>query len=463
MKKIIFNFLALMLICTTALGANFEIEDNPNYKHPVVTSGTASSFYNPTSSPVTFNNQSKGNDNFHGGLNTTYLPDYTFSWVAGASGAANDYAASVTAKNGTKLNTGDNDYLYLFYSGSSFSGRGGSMFLEFDLKLNTTTDRFKIMSIPLWEGGGIGRILFGEDGKVYGTNIAYSSGEWMHVKLESNFTTSKCNMWVNGTLVKSNVNMKTGTWGEGTRINMYIDQRTAKSDGQPLAGFAVDNILAYVVGKDISTYVTMNLSNSDGAALAASAPVDSKIKLTFPNNFNLSLLNSENIKLTDNYGLDVACDIKIDSAAFSAELTPKADLAFETNYTVKLSDEIRKGCKSNNPALGKLMFTTNNERDVVISNFSLTSSVAGGTTKAQATLTNNTGSNFNTGVMLAVYNKDNGLEFIKRVNLNLANGANTLSDELSFTLPAGFDSDYKVKLFVTLANDYEVIHHATLE
>ena len=452
-----------MLICSTALGATFRIEDNPNYKHPVVTSGTASSFYNPTSSPVTFDNRSTANDNFHGGLNTAYLNNYTFSWVAGPSGEANDYAASVTAKDGTTIKTGDNNYLYLFYSGSAFSGRGGSMFLEFDLKLNTTTDRFKIMSIPLWNGGGIGRILFDETGKVYGTDIAYSSGEWMHVKLEANFTTSKCNMWLNDSLVKSNVAMTTGTWGEGTRINMYIDQRTAKSDGQTTAGFAVDNILAWVVGKDISSYVTMNISNSDGIASNSSVPVDSKIKLTFPDNFDLSLLNSDNVKLADSYGTIVPCDISLDSALFELTLSPASDLDFETAYTVKLSDEIRKKCKSSNPALGKLKFTTNNEREVVISSFSLTSSSPLGIAKAQATLTNNTGSNFNTGVMLAVYNEDGGLEAIKRVNLNLSNGANSLSNELSLTLPAGFDSDYMVKLFVTPADDYTIIHEAIYE
>lgn len=463
MKKIIISFFAFMLICTTALGASFQIEDNPNYKHPVVTSGTASSFYNPTSSPVTFNNRSSANDNFHGGISTASHPNYTFSWTAGPSGEENDYAASLNAKDGTTIKTGDNNYLYLFYSGSAFSSRGGSMFLEFDLKLNTTTDRFKIMSIPLWNGGGVGRTLFGEDGKVYGTNVAYSSGEWMHVKLEANFTTSKCNMWLNGSLVKSNVAMTTGTWGEGTRINMYIDQRTAKSDGQSVAGFAVDNVLAWVAGKDISNYVTMNISNSDGNASSASVPVDSKIKLTFPDAFDLSLLNGENIKLTDSYGTEASCDISVDSALYEVTLTPMNKLDFETNYTVKLSDEIRKKCKSNNPALGKLTFTTNNERAIVVSSFNLTSTTPSGTSKAQATLTNNTGVAYNTGVMLAVYNEEGGLEAVKRVILNLSNGSNTLTDELSLTLPADFDASYKVKLFVTPADDYEIIHEATLE
>ncbi len=99
---------------------------------------------------------------------------------------------------------------------------------------------------------------------------------------------------------------------------------------------------------------------------------------------------------------------------------------------------------------------------IEISDFTLTSSAPGETTYAQATLTNNTGSSFNTGVMLALYNDEGGLESIKRVNLNLSNGANSLSNELSLTLPAGFDSDYMVKLFVTPADDYTIIHEATL-
>lgn len=462
MKKIFFSFLAFLLICTTAFGASFQIEDNPNYKHPSLSlnsNGNATAYYD-TSKPVSYDAKSTSNSYFWAFNSSWYSPKYKFSWAEGASGSDGDYAISLTATSDAVLSEG---HLYLYYVGdNAFKNRGGSFFTEFDLKLSTTTDRFMIYDLPIW-GSGNYRTLFNENGKIAGTDVPYSANTWMHVKLELNYETSKCNMWVDNTKVVDNVSMVSGTYNKSSRIDVYLKQQTAKSSGEQRASFALDNFIAYVVGKDISSYVTMDITDSDGTpAISSQSPVNPKIKLTFPNAFNVSLLNNENIVLTNASGNEVPCDINVDSSAFTATLIPKRTLSFEETYSVKLSDEIRKGCKSTNPATGKLKFTTANERDVVISGFSLSSQDAGNSASAIATLTNNTGSSKQSGLMLAVYNKDGGLCAIKRVNLTLSAGANSLTNELSLTLPADFDAMCKVKLFVTPADDYNIIHEAAL-
>lgn len=456
MKKFFCFVLVFILIGTTAFAASFEIEDNPDYKHPAFSkyaNGNSNAYYD-TSKPVSYDNKSTSNSYFWAYSTTWFSPNYKFAWAEGASGSDDDYAISLTATSDDVLSEG---YLYLFYVGDNVFKNRDHIVTEFDVKLATTTDRFAVSDVTLW-GSGVSRVLFDSNGKIYGTDHAYSADTWMHVKLDLDYVSGKCSMWVDDAKVIDNVAMVSGTWNKNSRLSMYISQRTQKESGEARASFSVDNVLVYAVGKDVSEYVSMNVAHSDGTpASVTEAPVNPVINLQFPADFDTTLLNNENISIANSQGNNIPCDLAVDSAVSAVVITPERQLSYEADYHIRLSDEIRKECKSTNPALGKLTFTTGNMRDVVISDFALSSDVAGKVAQVRATLTNNTSDLLGAGVILAIYNEHGGLVSIKRVNISLSSGTNTLTDEISVTLPVEFDSNYAVKLFVTPSRSYNII------
>lgn len=468
MKRILQTFVAVLLLSTNAFAASFEIDKNPDYRSSLIDSGNTNyasykSTYADTQNPVTYDNKSAKIGNL---FDNKWQDGYGFSWVTGASGKAEDWAPCITAvTNETSTTSGS---LYLFYQGGDHKLKegGGTICAEFDIKVNTTNDRVLIQDIAKWTAisDSNADIFLGEDGKVAGTGYTYRAGEWMHFKMTVDFDASKWNVWMDGTQIINNMPIASKySWDKNTRFRFRVAQVSAKSDGDIRAGFAVDNFLAYAVGRDISKHVTLEFLNSDGSPLSSgeSANSDSKIKLHFESGFDASLLNNENIIIENENGASIPYEASSDGTAYV--ITPLRKLNYESTYRVRISDELRKSKCSYRPPVGSISFKTGNNRDVVIDTWALSSAEGTGVLAANATLINNTGADFDAAVTIVFYNDKNGVISIARKNHKLISGKNVLGNALTIGNPYDTVPNAAVRIFVTPANSYRIIDEDALK
>ena len=471
MKRILHTFVAVLLLSTNVFAASFDIDKTPDYRSSIIDTSNPyyeyyKSTYANTESPVTYDNKSKGNANLYNyKVDDWFGGEHEFSWVKGASGKDGDWAPCVTASSdGLTTKSGK---LYLFYQGGDHKLKegGGSIYAEFDMKVNTTNDRILLADIPRWNAYSDSKatIFLDENGKVAGTEYSYRAGVWMHFKMIVDYDAKIWNVWMDNTKIVNNLPIASKySWDKNTRFMFSVSQKTQKNEGDIRAGVAVDNFISYAVGSDISKHVTLEFLNSDGALLSGElADVNSKIKLSFDDGFNAALLNNENIIIENEKGASIPYEAASDGSTYI--ITPLRNLNYEECYRVRISDELRKSKCSYRPPVGSISFKTGNNRDVVIDTWALSSAEGTGVLAANATLINNTGADFDAAVTIVFYNDKNGVISIARKNHKLISGKNVLGNALTIGNPYDTVPNAAVRIFVTPANSYRIIDEDALK
>ena len=193
MKKILLILLVLMFSFSAVVSAadtgedtdtataTFAIEEAQDYKSPV----TSRTYYK-SGNTVTYDDKSAS------AFSSKVLQHPSgVQWVTGASGEDGDYASYIKLVESEGETKGSQNYICLFDKESLITA-GGTINIEFDIKLDTNCDRVQFTDLALWhdydgKSDATDRVIFDSDGTIRGTAYKYPVGEWIHLKMVYDF------------------------------------------------------------------------------------------------------------------------------------------------------------------------------------------------------------------------------------------------------------------------------------
>lgn len=448
MKRSIALIIVLLLTFSVSVfGAEFTIEDNPDYVSPLVSKAP----YN-TGQVIDFNTKSTAI--FHGYSNAWFV-NTKFSWAEGASGEDGDFAPYVemTTDDAVVSTLSTVDYLYMLYGGSAnyFLNDGGTVYTEFDVKLNTNTDALYLADFPMWVNTGTMEDwkLFDSNGKIVGTDFEYPANEWMHISMQFNTVAKIWNVWVDDEQIVTNAPKRATYHANSTRYNFLLRQKTAKEPGQTRAGYSIDNFRCYAIGGNIENEVSIDFEDSQGMGGYSAAPcVGSSIILSFSKAIDEALLNEENIAIEDAYGNALPYEAEIAGGEY--RISPEKALISSAQYKIRISDEIRKEINAKRPPVGALTFAAADERPVTVSTMLIAGKASkkdikgGDKLSITANFSNKSGAQ-EALAAVCIYDSGNGLAAFDNTVANLSAGN---SASLELTAPEGFSENHQIVLFV---------------
>jgi len=437
---------------TDTAAATFAIEEAQDYKSPV----TSRTYYK-SGNTVTYDDKSAS------AFSSKVLQHPSgVQWVTGASGEDGDYAPYIKLVESEGETKGSQNYICLFDKESLITA-GGTINIEFDIKLDTNCDRVQFTDLALWhdydgKSDATDRVIFDSDGTIRGTAYKYPVGEWIHLKMVYDIEGTKWNVWVTDgqgeQQIVTNTTAARNSNGapNNSRMTFLFQQMSARGESDEKAGFTLDNFLAYAKGRDISKYMTAEVTDSEGNVSSSdSVPVTgSSINLNFSTLSDATLLDEENIKIVSESGRTVPAEVSAEGNI--ATLTPSESLVGNAKYTVKISDGIRTALESTRPPLGTFTITAENtnvcelkDGSVSIDGITTAESIhAGDTVKFNFTVESLKDSCANAYVMACVYG-DNG----RLVSISSKTSATDTTDNISVTVPSDSeDEGYTVALYV---------------
>ncbi|MBR5506782.1 MAG: hypothetical protein IKV88_01910 [Clostridia bacterium] len=360
LKKFISSLIIISMVSVCAFAASFEIDDNPDYVSSITTSAASGSYYK-NGKVNTFDDKSE--NSFYADTPPSRNKNSTFSWIEGASGEEDDWAPYLEVNTDAALNlyADTNDRMFFFTTPKAQYSDPGTLHLNYDIKINTSNDLIFLSDIQLWgtRGSKTDWILFGNDGKLVGTDYSYKVGEWFNMKMTLDIKSGLWNVWVDGEHVLEDRPKNANWWNDYSRIAFHLTQTTEKTPGEKRAGFAIDNLQIYFTGKDINEFVTVSYEDSENTEVSKLPVQYGKIVADFDKMPDSSLINNENIKLINSYGGEIPCEFEIlTEGEKKVKILPKKKLLGESAYHLKISDEIRKTDSTYRPPLGTITVET---------------------------------------------------------------------------------------------------------
>ena len=460
MKRLITAFVAGLMIASTALGASaasFEADEGRAIKAPFIAKGNT---YHPdTTKLYTFDTKSL--NVFANNGDSKYSRMYEPQWIVGKSGEDGDYAPYFKSKvndaftNNSTANEGNREQLYLIYDvnlKNTICDWQNDQVFEFDIKADNANGRLGLMMWYMWASG---YHILKEDGKISGTDYVYPVGEWFHIRMV--FKNHYWNVYVTDSEGEHHIvdNVKaTGTakpantWSQGSRMAFLFSQPNQVESEDDRMGFAIDNLHVYREygeGEDISGFVGISYADGSGTEITELAD-DGRIILDFGAANETVTADTDNIILTDSAGN--AVEYSGENTGEGYVIIPAHKLTQASEYTIRISDEIRKVLNPDLPPVGTLAVRVRDDRVFVLNDVTVSSGSLEADSKVTftAAIDNRIADAAYLGLVACVYDSDGGLGAISRKNFYAESG--TDEDEVELALPSDYDESYSVKVFL---------------
>lgn len=130
-----------------------------------------------------------------------------YSFPAGVSGEADDFALGLTSITADAVGSGDANIISIYKGTTTMLQEGlsdgGTISMEFDIKADTTNDAVAVTNLAGGFNSTAGsttltkHYILDKNGKVMGTDTTYRANTWMHFKMNLDTATKRWTIWYN--------------------------------------------------------------------------------------------------------------------------------------------------------------------------------------------------------------------------------------------------------------------------